>query len=29
MRDGTIVEELAGNDKTQGRAIALAAGEAV
>ena len=28
MRDGAIVEELAGNDKTQGRAIALAAGEA-
>jgi ABC-type sugar transport system ATPase subunit len=27
MRDGAIVEELAGNDKTQGRAIALAAGE--
>ena len=28
MRDGAIVEELTGNDKTQGRAIALAAGEA-
>ena len=29
MRDGAIVEELAGHNKTQGRAIALAAGEAV
>jgi ribose transport system ATP-binding protein len=28
MREGAIVGELAGNDKTQGRAIALAAGEA-
>jgi ribose transport system ATP-binding protein len=28
MRDGAIVEELTGSDKTQGRAIALAAGEA-
>ena len=28
MRDGAIVAELAGNDKTQGRALALAAGEA-
>jgi ABC-type sugar transport system ATPase subunit len=28
MREGAVVAQLAGNDKTQGRALALAAGEA-
>ena len=28
MRDGAIVDELVGARKTQGRAVALAAGEA-
>jgi ABC-type sugar transport system ATPase subunit len=28
MRDGRVIAELAGEDKTQGRALALAAGEA-
>jgi hypothetical protein len=28
MREGAIVAELAGDEKTQGRALALAAGEA-